>query len=768
MSASLLLAFALLVSQTFASETNSAVTASQDRVLLADGLYRRGLYRMAEQEYVAVISNTPTAVYWFRLGECRRKLKKDAEAEQAYRRVIELEPASTVAQRALIQRALLAVQRGQHERAQASFAVMTGIRFPPDVRQIAYYHLGECYERTTNITAAVNAYTSSIDVLKTGDYAVFAKARLAWLYAQDRNNVESLRKAEQLQLELATEQDPSIAAPALATAAYLATKPEDAITRYCKLRQNYPESEPAKQAIQPLVALYLQVAQTNKALELLNESVSVLNSSEDISLALTRAILLSRQNQWQLAISAYRDILKQDKENASAQFGLVHALFEVHQDDAVMRTVSQIKNHPRLPDLLWMKAIAASRSGKPDALIVFKRLAHEFPQSQYAPEAFYRVAWLEQEAKHYQEAIKFYSELVRLYPKHPLATKALLASATASQDLDRPSDAIKTLSHLLATYAASSDSKTALYRKALLLIQINDLLAALVALDEFLAHCKEENNYPEALFWRGEVARRLGDTVTAEASFRKALSYNKLSERMVTEIRLALGALLRNQNRDDEAVEFFRPLLTTTTAMKLSSSQLEWLAQYLLNQNYAKDALLAAQRLLECNVNNSSRIILAGETFAGLAQRALKNSDAAMACFQRAIATKQKNDLMAVAELALGELLLERGKNDEALKYFANAASGANQQRQPLTKAKALLGLMRVQRLLGLRQEAIRTAMTLGILFDDPECVSEALDVAATLLEQLGDSAEALRVLDELQERYPHSSAAIKRRGEKR
>ena len=74
------------------SPKNSPSTYQADRALLADGLFRRGLYRMAEQEYQAVLATNPNPIYFFRLGECYRKQDKNDEADKAYRRVIELAP----------------------------------------------------------------------------------------------------------------------------------------------------------------------------------------------------------------------------------------------------------------------------------------------------------------------------------------------------------------------------------------------------------------------------------------------------------------------------------------------------------------------------------------------------------------------------------------------------------------------------------------------------------------------------------------------------
>ena len=747
------------------SPKNSPSTYQEDRALLADGLFRRGLYRMAEQEYQAVLATNPNPIYFFRLGECYRKQDKSDEADKAYRRVIELAPTNPVAQRAYIQRALLAVQRGQIDKAKAAFSVMSGTRFPPDIRQIAFYHLGECLEKSTNLTAAAEAYTSALAQASDGDYLIYAKARLAWLLSQDRKDTNSLRKAEALQLELAAVKDPIVAAPALAAAALLASTPKQAIDRYVRLRADFPDTSSARDAVEPLVSLYLQTAQTNQALALLDVALPTLPPPAANTLALMRAVLLARNRRWLEAITAYRTILKTNPDNDSARFGLLQALFETRQDAELIKEVSALpQGTPRLVDLLWMQALAAERSKASNAGLLFSRLADAYPDSPYAADSLYRAAWLAQEGKHYREAVKLYAELARRYSQHALAPKALLASASASLEASDFEAALQALMLLLSAYPTAPEASEALYRKALVLIQLSRLPAAAVALDEYLSRNPNASDSPEAFFWRGEVARRQHDLVTAEANFRKALQL-KLPEQMAAEVRLALGALLKSQKRDAEAVDFFKPLLATATGRKLTSGQLEWLAQYLLDRSQPAEALVAAQSLLAVvpATNIASRI--AGETLAALAHRRLRNRDASLAACRRTLELKGRTDWSNLAELTLGELLLEQGDEKAALVHFASVSRLANQQRQSAVKAQALLNQMRVQRRLNLPVEAIRTAMTLAILFDDPFCVPESLDTAADLLEQTGDRAEAARVSAELVERYPSSPQAAKRKG---
>ncbi|MEI7900221.1 MAG: hypothetical protein WCK89_08205, partial [bacterium] len=87
----------------------------QDRLQLADGLFRRSLFDLAAREYAA-LADAPGVEgldnVLFRLGECYRRTQHFPEAEAAYKRLAEACPASTNVFRANLQRALILMNAG--------------------------------------------------------------------------------------------------------------------------------------------------------------------------------------------------------------------------------------------------------------------------------------------------------------------------------------------------------------------------------------------------------------------------------------------------------------------------------------------------------------------------------------------------------------------------------------------------------------------------------------------------------------------------------
>ncbi|MEI7901968.1 MAG: tetratricopeptide repeat protein, partial [bacterium] len=142
-------------------------------------------------------------------------------------------------------------------------------------------------------------------------------------------------------------------------------------------------------------------------------------------------------------------------------------------------------------------------------------------------------------------------------------------------------------------------------------------------------------------------------------------------------------------------------------------------------------------------------------TLRGRVHRAKAERDPAIHAFTEALGTEASTVYGAEAALRLGELLTEAGRFDEAFKYLNDAATRAASPDLLGLRANAYAGLARNAEQKGDSEGALRYYMSVGILFDDPVLVTEALRKAAALLEQLGRNEEAKAMREELRTRYP-------------
>jgi len=118
--------------------------AEEDRRLLADGLFSRGLYRQAAGEYQRLVEDFPESEAYdlacFRLGESRRLSDSPVEALKAYKRVLDV-PQSEYRATALFKRATIFAGIGQCDTAEELFRTLLSENPDREVRELAlYYH----------------------------------------------------------------------------------------------------------------------------------------------------------------------------------------------------------------------------------------------------------------------------------------------------------------------------------------------------------------------------------------------------------------------------------------------------------------------------------------------------------------------------------------------------------------------------------------------------------------------------------------------------
>ena len=147
----------------------SALDAGEatDRMLFADGLFSRGLYEMAAQEYRMLVQTPPQGflvdVALFRLAECARQQGDKKEAERTYRQLIEGYPDSEYRFRAAFRRAELFVAAEQYAEAEPLFRALLGDDSPDEMKASAHYYHGYVLEKQLRTLLA-----QAVDRLATG------------------------------------------------------------------------------------------------------------------------------------------------------------------------------------------------------------------------------------------------------------------------------------------------------------------------------------------------------------------------------------------------------------------------------------------------------------------------------------------------------------------------------------------------------------------------------------------------------------------------
>ena len=743
---------------------------ASDRLLLADGFFRRGMYDLAAREYSALSDAEKTAPVLFRLAECYRKLKKPVEADAVYCRVLELNPKGIERYRAQIQRAVLAMEGERFDAARVSFDSLTGDAVPVDIRQAAFYHLGECLERQSRTNEAVSAYDRLLKLKPESDYTGFGKMRLAWLLSCLPEK-EPRTRAESLYRELsALQAKPEFAADALVKLARLAAEAgrrEASAGFYVELRQRFPEQSVALAVAAEGVRACLEAERGIEALGLAEWGLAQASGDLRRELLLLKAMTLQYLSRYKDAVLVYDDFITAypvSPDLPKARYGRIRAFYQDGRYEDVLTASAQLSTPPvEVADtLLWMQAGSAEKLNKPElAVQACSQLAEKYPDSPFADDALYRIGWLAQKSKNWTGASQAYLGLVAKKPQSELVPQALLASGVCLEQTGDTAGAIRDWSRLLLEYPQAAVVPEALYQKALVELRIKDFRAAALSLDELLSRYVKSERYAEAAFWRGSLASQDENLQRAEQLLKMAVE-RKLPESIDREARLQLGIVLFKLGREEEAAACFQPLLNLEMQQKIDPERLIWLAEFQLSRKNPQAALMAAQVLLDKwpgDVRKQTAHALRAKVFE-------QQGDFVKAAveYRTALSINVRGSYAADAAYALAEILFKEHKYGEAEGYYKTTADFTPASEQVSLRARAYAGLMRTAVLLKKDEDAVRYAMTLAILFDDAELVPEALDTAAEIFIRTGRRQEAQGVINELLQRYPRSVRAAKRK----
>ena len=172
---------ALLIALSLAGP--SVAMDAEERLLFANGLYRRALYDLAIPEFQA-LRDDPVAtnlhdLATFRIGECQRLLGLTNEAAAAYEQVVTIHPNSAFAHRAAFRRAELDWLAGRQKDAMKKFQQLIALNPEPDLEAASLYHLGLCQIGLDRTDDAEKNLRRMVTTHPDSPYADYARLALA-------------------------------------------------------------------------------------------------------------------------------------------------------------------------------------------------------------------------------------------------------------------------------------------------------------------------------------------------------------------------------------------------------------------------------------------------------------------------------------------------------------------------------------------------------------------------------------------------------------
>lgn len=756
---------------------NAEDILGQDRRSFADGLYARGLYRLAIPEYENLSKQTPPPqeldIILYRLAECKRQ-NGDLQGTVALcNRVLKEFPNGKAIFHARISLAQALDALGQKQQAATIFeTIATDPAADQELRSLAMYFSGESRYASGDYNTAKIRFGMLLKMLEgfkpfqnSNDIKAYAKLYLADIDGRDPLKTDSA--LAQYKAIADSPVTPGIGAKALYKGAVLAfnsKKYEEAVSRFALLFGKYPNDALVYEAMLPAAWSNFNVGRYSEALTLAEKTAvsPVANNPVKAECAYIKASSLNKLLRRDEAVIAFDELISKYPNSSFADAARYERLVALFNDGAylqVLRDAATISNpSPSFAaDLIWIQAESAEAlKDSSRAAQFYQMLANRHPDSSLAPDALYRYATHLRNNQNWLEAANAYQKLIASYKNSELIPYSLCASGTCYFYLEKFESAIRDFDKLITDYQGHKLIPEATFQKALSQEKLGQKKEAGATLDTLLADYPKFERNIDVKLARARISYERKDFGDAEKILKELLKSSP-SQELSRETSFLLGLVLEAQGRATEAASQFQPLLEESFRDKIDPSRLAWLADFQFSQKKYNEAITAANELIKREITpelqQSAQVILARS------QLALANTNAAALAFKAAADSPARTHYSAEAALRYGELILDdKSQQSTARRYLQEAARRASDPSLGAVRANAYYDLARLAELEGNNEEAIRLFLAMSLLYEDKELVTKAMLSASGLLKSAGRHDEAAAVEEDLKTRYPEGS----------
>jgi TolA-binding protein len=748
----LLFFFAFIISFAYAA----TVVLPEDRLAFALQLTGRGLHTDALNEYLVLKGNkqVPQDEVLFRLGETYRLLGRTQEAEKCYSELLVSLPQSQYADTSRLSRAMLT--KGSSRLNDLKALDHDGVS--PKIRATVLYYLGENAESVKDEKSAMDYYSRVVTIGGTNRVANLALFRQCAIWSKSKNPMDR-KMALGTYLNLASSKDPRIAEEALFFAgmiSYGERRWRDSAMLFRRLSAKFEGSKRITQA-RPFAA-WSEYLSGNYS-EALTLAVFLRDDGDEDGSYLVAASL-RMLNRLSDSIEAYDFALTKypNGKYANREWFEKLLIFASMKNNAEVLKLLATKVSPGddIKDRAWSIGCEAAIAVTNMTLAIeYAKRVSNMEKSPLAPNATHRLAWLYENQGDFKSSSATYRMMAEKWPENKMAPQALFLAGVNETKANNSAQARANWTRLLERYPDSPFASDALFFRAMEEVKKKEFRLASSSLRELIKRFPDTPKKSEAYYWIGMSSKMIDDIPEAEKNFREALKYSPTPE-FTREIKLELAFILKSRGQDVEAANIFAELMETKAVDRLTPARLAWTSEALLSVSNFTSALKAAEILEKRNSDPTWNQI--GAYLAGCSEFSMGHKDAAVAAWERSLATGARTSSGAMAALRLGQTQIGLGKFSEAHKNLSDAVSRADSSELIGLRVKAYASLAENEETRGDADAALKYHLVVGTLFDDPELVPKSMLAAAQIMRAQGKIDEANKLLEEMKTRYPNAN----------
>lgn len=748
----------------------SFVAGAQDQqaqIDFANGLFSRGLFAEAADEYRAYLEQypqgpgAPTARY--RLGESLYHAQKYQEAIAAFDAFLAASPPAELTPRARLRKGIAQYQIKELDAAQATLSELVKTDIPTPLRAEGLYYLGKLHTDAGRATQAIGSYKTLLEVAPDHALSPYARYQLAYVYTKSNDHENAAIAFSEVA------GDPNAPGDLRMESRFRAAEIYDklgwfdaAVQAYERLEQEFPDTDYARRAAYGHAWALYHAGQYEQALaaaaEFLKENADAPRAAGVLYL---RGNSLQQQKNYAEAAAAFQAIREKFPDSPFAKRALYKAAWVQHlagNNGAAKQLAEQYLaaapagEYPG--DALFLIASIEAAAGEHEAALArYQRIEQEFPDSEFAVDAGYKLGETLAQLGRLSEASGAFERFATAHPEHPLAADALLRAGDAAFAAGDFGKSAALYERMLERPRADL-TEGVVYRLAVARHNAGDKAGGAAAFRQLIEQYPQSARAVEARLRVGQHLLR------EEADAVKSLEYFKAALEAAPEGPLAGEiiegmALARFETKDFEgAADLLAKILVDHPDTKLNAETYAWLGQHHFDREEWPESIRAFEALLQNapDYANGHRIVF----LIGRAQEGTGNAKEALRRYAEVQQAAPQTPAGLEAQYRSARLLEAAGDMATAVVAYEQAA-GANTGEWA---ARARFRLGEIMESQNKFDEAARHFMRVAILFLHDELSPESLWRAGQAFEKAQKPDEARRTYEELARDYPESDQA--------
>ncbi|HET6568665.1 MAG TPA: tetratricopeptide repeat protein [Rhodothermales bacterium] len=413
--------------------------------------------------------------------------------------------------------------------------------------------------------------------------------------------------------------------------------------------------------------------------------------------------------------------------------------------------------------VLYQTGQARANSGNTDrAIATFQQLLQQYPQSQWAEEAQYKIGSLYFQTQQYDQAIAEYQKLIDTWPRDPLAARAQYSIGDALYNAGRLDEAVTAYRAVLDDYPKSPFTGEAASSIQFALMSAGKKQQAKQILDSYTKNNPDSPVTEELRFRQAEVAYQSGDTDEALRAFKDFVSVGN-DPALLADAYYYMAEILVARGHDSEAEAYIRRIIQDyEDSPRRADAALLRGNLYLSKQLYS-DAI-DNFRLAESDDNGSLRTKTEARYGEARALLGLGQTDEAEKLLGDALQQDPNSPEAASALLGIAQLYEQQNRTEDALRYYRQVVD----QSRDDTGAEALYRLGNLLLETGDADAAVKELDRIPALYPDfPKWIAQGYLTEAKAYQALNQTSDAARMYDLVINRFGDTEYARTAKAEK-